>query len=90
MGQNMGSSQIDNGQRNFYSPNRAYLGTNTASPAPLQPNITIKTQAAIHRKEQKPPEGGFGNDFGNKAVILPPTLVIPIDLAETRSKSRPS
>jgi hypothetical protein len=24
----------------------------------------------------------FGNDFGNKAVVLPQTLVIPIDLAE--------
>ena len=24
----------------------------------------------------------FGNDFSNKAVVLPQTLVIPIDLAE--------
>ena len=24
----------------------------------------------------------FGNDFGNKGVVLPQTLVIPIDLAE--------
>ena len=24
----------------------------------------------------------FGNDFGNKAVVSPQTLVIPIDLAE--------
>ncbi|OYY06361.1 MAG: hypothetical protein B7Y72_02430, partial [Mehylophilales bacterium 35-46-6] len=30
----------------------------------------------------KPPEGGFGNAFGNKSVVLPQTLVIPIDLAE--------
>jgi len=25
---------------------------------------------------------GFGNAFGNKGVVLPQTLVIPIDLAE--------
>lgn len=43
MGQNVGSSQIDNGQRNFYSPNGAYQGTNTATPAPIQPNTTINT-----------------------------------------------
>jgi hypothetical protein len=43
MGQNVGSSQIDNGQRNFYSPNGAYQGTNTATPAPMQPNTTINT-----------------------------------------------
>ena len=43
VGQNVGSSQIDNGQRNFYSPNGAYLGTNTAAPAPIQPNTTINT-----------------------------------------------
>jgi len=43
MGQNVGSSQIDNGQRNFYSPNGAYQGTNTAAPAPIQPNTTINT-----------------------------------------------
>jgi len=43
MGQNVGSSQIDNGQRNFYSPNGAYQGTITATPAPIQPNTTINT-----------------------------------------------
>ena len=43
MGQNVGSSQVDNGQRNFYSPNGAYQGTNTATPAPMQSNTTINT-----------------------------------------------
>ena len=43
MGQNVGSSQIDNGQRNYYSPNGAYQGTNTATPTPIQPNTTINT-----------------------------------------------
>ena len=42
-GQNLGSSQIDNGQTNYYSPNGAYQGTNTATPAPMQPNTTINT-----------------------------------------------
>ncbi len=28
------------------------------------------------------PQDDFGNDFGNEGVVLPPTLVIPIDLAE--------
>ena len=28
------------------------------------------------------PQDSFGNDFGNKAVVLPQTLVIPIDMAE--------
>ena len=42
MGQNIGSSQIDNGQRNFYSPNGAYQGTNTA-PAYSAPNTSINT-----------------------------------------------
>jgi len=40
MGQNVGSSQIDNGQRNYYSPNGAYQGTNTA-PVYIAPNTTI-------------------------------------------------
>jgi hypothetical protein len=40
-GQSLGSSQIDNGQTNYYSPNGAYQGTNTATPAPMQPNTTI-------------------------------------------------
>ena len=43
IGQNVGSSQIDNGQRNFYSLNGAYQGTNTATPVPMQPNTTINT-----------------------------------------------
>ena len=42
-GQNMGSSQIDNGQTNYYSPAGAYQGTNTATPVPPQANTTINT-----------------------------------------------
>ena len=42
-GQNTGSSQIDNGQTNYYSPAGAYQGTNTATPAPPQVNTTINT-----------------------------------------------
>jgi hypothetical protein len=42
-GQSIGSSQVDNGQTNYYSPNGAYQGTNTATPAPMQPNTTINT-----------------------------------------------
>jgi hypothetical protein len=42
-GQSVGSSQIDNWQTNYFSPNGAYEGTNTAIPAPIQPNITINT-----------------------------------------------
>ena len=42
-GQSIGSSQIDNGQTNFYSPRGAYQGTNTAIPTPAQPNTTIDT-----------------------------------------------
>jgi hypothetical protein len=46
MGQNVGSSQIDNGQRNFYTHNGAYQGTNT-TPAYIAPNtpISIPRQA---------------------------------------------
>ena len=40
-GQNTGSSQVDNGQTNFYSPNGVYQGTNTATPSPPQSNTTI-------------------------------------------------
>ena len=40
-GQNVGSSQVDNGQTNYYSPNGAYKGTTTATPAPPVPNTTI-------------------------------------------------
>jgi len=42
-GQSLGSSQIDNGQTNYYSPRGAYQGTNTAIPSPPQPNTTIDT-----------------------------------------------
>ena len=40
-GQSVGSSQVDNGQTNYYSPNGTFQGTNTATPAPMQPNTTI-------------------------------------------------
>jgi hypothetical protein len=46
MGQNVGSSQIDNGQRNFYTHNGAYQGTNTA-PAYTPPNTTINTPRQV-------------------------------------------
>ena len=42
-GQSIGSSQIDNGQTNYYSPKGAYQGTNTAIATPAQPNTTIDT-----------------------------------------------
>ena len=42
-GQSVGSSQIDNGQTNHYSPKGAYVGTNTGTPAPAVPNTTINT-----------------------------------------------
>ena len=42
-GQSTGSSQIDNGQTNYYSPRGAYQGTNTAIPTPAQPNTAINT-----------------------------------------------
>ena len=34
------------------------------------------------QKEKPPRKMAFGNDFGNKAVVLQQTLVIPIDMAE--------
>ena len=40
-GQNVGSSQVDSGQTNYYSPGGAYQGTNTATPSPPQVNTTI-------------------------------------------------
>lgn len=46
-GQSLGSSQIDNRQTNFYSPNGVYQGTNTAVPAPMQPNTTINTPRQV-------------------------------------------
>jgi len=42
-GQTTGSSQVDNGQTNYYSPAGAYQGTNTATPSPMTPNTTINT-----------------------------------------------
>lgn len=42
-GQSIGSSQVDNGQTSYYSPNGAYQGTNTAAPSPPQVNTTINT-----------------------------------------------
>ena len=42
-GQGVGSSQIDNGQTNYYSSAGTYQGTNTATPAPIQPNTMINT-----------------------------------------------
>ena len=46
-GQSLGSSQIDNGQTNYYSPRGAYQGTNTAMPTPAQPNTTIDTPRQV-------------------------------------------
>jgi hypothetical protein len=46
-GQSLGSSQIDNRQTNFYSPTGVYQGTNTAIPAPMQPNTTINTPRQV-------------------------------------------
>ena len=33
-------------------------------------------------KNKATPQGGFGNEFGNKGVVYLQTLVIPIDMAE--------
>jgi hypothetical protein len=46
-GQSIGSSQIENGQTNYYSPNGAYQGTNTATPTPIQPNTTINAPRQV-------------------------------------------
>jgi len=46
-GQSLGSSQIDNGQTNYYSPRGAYQGANTATPTPAQPNSTIDTPRQV-------------------------------------------
>lgn len=40
-GQSVGSSQIDNGQTSYYSPDGAYKGTNTATPTPAAANTTL-------------------------------------------------
>jgi len=50
-GRSLGSSQIDNGQTNYYSPGGAYQGTNTAVPTPPIPNTTINTP----RQPPQPP-----------------------------------
>lgn len=42
-GQSVGSSQVDNGQTNYYSPYGAYQGTNMATPSAPIPNTTINT-----------------------------------------------
>jgi hypothetical protein len=46
-GQSLGSSQVGNGQTSFYSPNGTYQGTNTATPAPIQPNTMINTPRQV-------------------------------------------
>jgi hypothetical protein len=46
-GQSVGSSQVDNRQTNYYSPSGLYQGTNTAIPAPIQPNTTINTPRQV-------------------------------------------
>ena len=50
-GRSLGSSQIDNGQTNYYAPGGAYQGTNTAVPTPAIPNTTINTP----RQPPQPP-----------------------------------
>jgi phage portal protein BeeE len=42
-GQSLGSSQVDNGQTSYYSPNGVYQGVNTATPVTMQPNTMINT-----------------------------------------------
>ena len=46
-GQSLWSSQVDSGQTNFYSPNGTLQGTNTATPALIQPNTTIYTPRQV-------------------------------------------
>lgn len=46
-GQNVGSSQIDNGQTNYYSSSGRYLGTTTATPTPPAPNATINSPRQV-------------------------------------------
>jgi len=50
---------------------------------------TLSEVAEDENKRKATPKDGFGNDFGNKDVVLPQTLVIPIDLAETRGFEPP-
>ena len=46
-GQSIGSSQVDNGQTNYYSPAGVYQGAATATPAPAVPNTTINTPRQV-------------------------------------------
>ena len=46
-GQNVGSSQVDNGQTNYYSPSGSYQGTTTATPSPPAPNTTINAPRQV-------------------------------------------
>ncbi len=43
---------------------------------------TSSRKRTVGAKRKAIPQDGFGNDFGNEGVVLPPTLVIPIDLVE--------
>ncbi len=47
MGQNIGSSQIDTRQTNYYSPSGIYQGTTTATPSPPVPNTTINVPRQV-------------------------------------------
>lgn len=46
-GQSIGSSQVDDGQTNYYSPAGSYQGTSTALPAVVQPNTSINTPRQV-------------------------------------------
>jgi hypothetical protein len=46
-GQNVGSSQVDNGQTNYYSPSGNYQGTTTATPSAQVPNTTINVPRQV-------------------------------------------
>ena len=48
-GQNLGSSQVDKGQTNYYSPAGTYQGTNTAVPSPPQSNTTINSPRQVQQ-----------------------------------------
>ena len=50
-GQTVGTSQIDNGQTNYYSPSGAYQGSNTATPVAPQVNTNINAP----RQPPQPP-----------------------------------
>ena len=50
-GQNTGTSQIDNGQTNYYSPAGSYQGATTAVPTPPQVNSNIY----VPRQPPQPP-----------------------------------